>query len=567
MAEQIQKLIEDTLPYLEDLIDNGLFTTEEVRQITLERKKHEYALKRVDVPVQMFLRYIEYEQTLEALRKLRKKRQHVQRPLMSDRMCQRQVTLIFERLVAKHSGQPRLWLMYSDFLVQRKARSKASQVLARALALHPRDPELWIRSAAHEFDHEGRVSAARKLLMRALRISPTEPLLWKALLQLELAFAQKLRLRRVVLQGDDDGDDEIDDAAKDELIVSAQEDSAEPAPKKRKVVDTKQQLLERGVVALSVFKKAALDLSDSDQKAKLHVELLKLVPEDSNFDGLRKAMWKHVLETYPRHPVVVVARAHDLAQRHGSAAALAVFDDLVPLIDSLARFVRERLDLLEQSGHSEGTDNEEAAFLLQVAIKALTAVSQQQTLKLETVGAFASFLQITGQAEEARDVLRRALAALTDTSSDTAVGLVLQLVSMLRSESPVDVEVDVNCTDLNNDSDDEALRELRRRTRGVRGPAAVRLFHALLQIILSQLLRVTRRLHLAQDAKVQKRLRKCRTRLEQRVLALMREVALREDTALHCGDFKVCPKNLVKITHTQNDRARKGLKGLYIWRV
>jgi U3 small nucleolar RNA-associated protein 6 len=72
--EKVHFQLESTLPELKDLQEKGLFTKQELRQITLHRTKHESALiKRAGKP-EDFLKYAEYEIGIERLRKIRWKR-------------------------------------------------------------------------------------------------------------------------------------------------------------------------------------------------------------------------------------------------------------------------------------------------------------------------------------------------------------------------------------------------------------------------------------------------------------------------------------------------------------
>lgn len=95
MAETVQFYLEQMVPELEDFEQKGLFTKvpfryfydskrfaywpgrqeqAEIKAIVKKRTNFEYALKRRIAKKIDFLRYIEYEMNLEALRKKRKAR-------------------------------------------------------------------------------------------------------------------------------------------------------------------------------------------------------------------------------------------------------------------------------------------------------------------------------------------------------------------------------------------------------------------------------------------------------------------------------------------------------------
>ena len=71
MADSVQYFMESMIPELEDYQQRGIFTHEEIRKIVQKRRDFEYALKRVPMRKHDGLRYVEYELTLDALRRKR----------------------------------------------------------------------------------------------------------------------------------------------------------------------------------------------------------------------------------------------------------------------------------------------------------------------------------------------------------------------------------------------------------------------------------------------------------------------------------------------------------------
>ena len=60
MADEVQKILERSIPELEDLLERGLFTEDEVRSITNRRRDYEYRLQRREKMKEDFVRYIQY---------------------------------------------------------------------------------------------------------------------------------------------------------------------------------------------------------------------------------------------------------------------------------------------------------------------------------------------------------------------------------------------------------------------------------------------------------------------------------------------------------------------------
>ena len=70
MADNVQKILERSIPELEDLQERGLFNEHEIRSITNKRRDYEYRLQRRGKTLEDFLRYIEYEKSIDKLRLL-----------------------------------------------------------------------------------------------------------------------------------------------------------------------------------------------------------------------------------------------------------------------------------------------------------------------------------------------------------------------------------------------------------------------------------------------------------------------------------------------------------------
>ena len=56
MADNVQKILERSIPELEDLQERGLFNEHEIRSITNKRRDYEYRLQRRGKTLEDFLR-------------------------------------------------------------------------------------------------------------------------------------------------------------------------------------------------------------------------------------------------------------------------------------------------------------------------------------------------------------------------------------------------------------------------------------------------------------------------------------------------------------------------------
>ncbi|EJD02750.1 uncharacterized protein FOMMEDRAFT_146600 [Fomitiporia mediterranea MF3/22] len=198
--ERVQFQQEQMLAELKDLVQKGLFSQNEIKQIMKKRTAFETALVRRIPKKSDFLRYAAYEMNLEALRKKRAERLHVPKgpPTISDYALIRRQFQVFERALKKFKDDLGLWIQYIQAAQRAKARALVSRICGRALQLHPNSPALYILAASHELNHLSH-SAARVLLQRGIRLNGDSVELWREYLKMELGFVESLRRRWDVL--------------------------------------------------------------------------------------------------------------------------------------------------------------------------------------------------------------------------------------------------------------------------------------------------------------------------------------------------------------------------------
>jgi U3 small nucleolar RNA-associated protein 6 len=151
MAESVQKFIESTIPELKDLQKRKIFSEIEIKAIVKKRTDFEYGVRRRCAKKVDFLRYIEYELSLNQLRLKRKQRlqihsQAIKGGAASEYSMVRRVHHIFDRLSRKFPGDLGVWMEYLRFARRANSSQKLAKIFLRALQLHPRCPELWVLS-------------------------------------------------------------------------------------------------------------------------------------------------------------------------------------------------------------------------------------------------------------------------------------------------------------------------------------------------------------------------------------------------------------------------------------
>lgn len=198
--ERVQFQQEQMLAELKDLVQRGLFTEAEVKQIMRKRTQFENALVRRVARKADFLRYAAYEMNLEQLRRKRLDRLDLpkSKTTISDYALVRRQFHIFERALRKFKADVGLWIQYIQVAKRAGARGLVGRVSARALQLHPNVPSLYVIAASHELSHAS-PSAARALLQRGLRLNAHSIDLWREYVRMELHFIEGMRRRWNIL--------------------------------------------------------------------------------------------------------------------------------------------------------------------------------------------------------------------------------------------------------------------------------------------------------------------------------------------------------------------------------
>ncbi|KAH8119014.1 U3 small nucleolar RNA-associated protein 6-domain-containing protein [Phellopilus nigrolimitatus] len=198
--ERVQFQQEQMLAELKDLVQKGVFSQVEIKQIMKKRTAFETSLIRRIPKKGDFLRYAAYEMSLEALRRKRIERLELPKgpPTISDFALVRRQFQIFERALKKFKDDVGLWVQYIQAAQRAQARALVSRICGRALQLHPNVPSLYVLAAAHELKHLSH-AAARVLLQRGIRMNNENVDLWREYVKMEMGFVEALRRRWGVL--------------------------------------------------------------------------------------------------------------------------------------------------------------------------------------------------------------------------------------------------------------------------------------------------------------------------------------------------------------------------------
>ncbi|KAF7790424.1 hypothetical protein EIP86_001379 [Pleurotus ostreatoroseus] len=292
------------LAELKDLVEKGLFTQSEVKQIMKRRTSFETTLVRRIAKKNDYLRYAAYEMGLEALRKKRVERLKLPRstPSVSDYALVRRQFHIFERALKKFKSDVALWIQYIQVARKEGARSLVGRICARALQLHPNVPQLYILAASHELSHLS-PSSARALLQRGIRLNSDSVEMWREYVKFELGFVEGMRRRWGVLgieikgkgkAREDEGLEE-NDVEKMQVDADGEGDDSEQARKE----------ILQGAIVKSVISHAVKALPKAELFASLHALISTYPAPDAFKDGLMDHLHSLLIQTLPTDPVAV----------------------------------------------------------------------------------------------------------------------------------------------------------------------------------------------------------------------------------------------------------------------
>ncbi|CAI5461649.1 unnamed protein product [Closterium sp. Yama58-4] len=232
MADTVQTVLERMLPELDSLEKQGLFTREEIKEIVRRRTAFEYRLRRRGSAAikDDYMRYIEYEMQLEALRQLRRRdpirRQHPLRvrfvprgpyihvlpPIRFPRANFSSLSLSFRAQAFRQRADGVLRRKGKqgsrEWYRRQRAAERASDVavIKRVLFIFSRatrrfkgDLDLWMRYL--DFcKASGSRKQMQKTMARALQLHPTEPSLWLYAASYEFTHRMNAPAARTLLQ-------------------------------------------------------------------------------------------------------------------------------------------------------------------------------------------------------------------------------------------------------------------------------------------------------------------------------------------------------------------------------
>ncbi|KAF2851241.1 hepatocellular carcinoma-associated antigen 66 [Plenodomus tracheiphilus IPT5] len=214
-SDKARFYLEQSATELNELERKKIFTRDEIRSIAAKRSDFEHIINARGSHPSDYMRYIEFEKNIDALRRKRIKRLGIRYKGQG----QRSIYFLYNRATRKFSGDLSLWMQYIDFARKDKAYKRLNDIFTSVARLHPTKPDIWILAANYFMDTQADITNARSYMQRGLRFCKTSELLWLEYAKLETIYVGKIAGRRKILgldidrtkpqAGEDDDEDMI----------------------------------------------------------------------------------------------------------------------------------------------------------------------------------------------------------------------------------------------------------------------------------------------------------------------------------------------------------------------
>ncbi|KAJ4990765.1 U3 small nucleolar RNA-associated protein 6 [Stagonosporopsis vannaccii] len=194
-SDKARFYLEQSATELNELERKKIFTREEIKTIAKKRSDFEHIINARGSHPSDYMRYIEFEKNIDALRQKRVKRLGIRHKGAG----QRSIYFLYNRATKKFSGDLTLWLHYIDFARKDKAYRRLSDIFTTVVRLHPTKPELWTLAANYFMDTQADITNARSYMQRGLRFCKNSEEIWLDYAKLETIYVGKIAGRRKIL--------------------------------------------------------------------------------------------------------------------------------------------------------------------------------------------------------------------------------------------------------------------------------------------------------------------------------------------------------------------------------
>eukprot|EP00923_Selenidium_pygospionis_P028978 GHVN01051764.1.p2 GENE.GHVN01051764.1~~GHVN01051764.1.p2 ORF type:complete len:256 (+),score=25.32 GHVN01051764.1:1016-1783(+) len=189
MAQSVQHQLEEMVPELHDLLEKSVITQEELGPLVAKRRDFEYQLIQLKTKAGTFLKYVEFEKSIDKRREECNQEKGWKAKSYSDKSIRARIHFIYHRGCSRFPFSSLLWYSWIDFCKEVGNLAKREKVIMKALAQHPHDAMLWQRAASHHMEMN-QLSMGRTVMLRGIRTCPQSPSLWIGMAEMEWAAVE-----------------------------------------------------------------------------------------------------------------------------------------------------------------------------------------------------------------------------------------------------------------------------------------------------------------------------------------------------------------------------------------
>ncbi|KAI8939519.1 hypothetical protein NX059_003289 [Plenodomus lindquistii] len=222
-SDKARFYLEQSATELNELERKKIFTREEIRSIASKRSGFEHIINARGAHPSDYMRYIEFEKNIDALRRKRIKRLGINHKGHG----QRTIYHLYNRATRKFSGDLSLWMQYIDFARKDKAYKRLNDIFTSVARLHPTKPDIWILAANYFMDTQADITNARSYMQRGLRFCKNSEVLWLEYAKLETIYVGKIAGWRKILGLDIDRTKQQNGEDEDEDMIALPQITAE----------------------------------------------------------------------------------------------------------------------------------------------------------------------------------------------------------------------------------------------------------------------------------------------------------------------------------------------------
>lgn len=190
MAEQVNERIEDMINELEEMQRIGLYTSEEIREISRKRKEYEYKIQRQTKCKEDYANYIAYEYALlEDITLRRKKNRLYEKRKSIEFGITRRLNKNFNQLINRFKNDIEVYFQYIKFCQCVGFDELVSGVIGQMLQVHGDKAKMWQMAAKWEQLDQNNLENARNYLLKGIHRHPESSYLYLDLFNIELLLA------------------------------------------------------------------------------------------------------------------------------------------------------------------------------------------------------------------------------------------------------------------------------------------------------------------------------------------------------------------------------------------